>query len=465
MRIYCDSNVFRKAKKESKQFNEAVYNIMQALKPNFLFLFSEAHMSDLSKSQKTYRDDDLIMMEEYVNNNYICRDHIEKSVKFYLATPIEAYDGYDYQASESFLENPFEAFNDMFDFEGGEQLGAMFKQLFDIQIFPDVNIDTSALSPEYRELANQFQGVKTISDALKKMKGIGAFLDSDIAFKKHRAMLSTYVNRDDYSYDQWSFDFDERMKNTVFGKSFTELVEQTIADMDKYDEYTNFINTYVQLEFFGVTEERSGKKQKLKKNSHLDLHKDASHAFFASKADFFVTDDIGVQTKAFILYKLFNITTQVLSIKDFIARSTLLLKNEDNNAIFAKGLSFSFKNGFIINQSVFRQQTVIKTLYPIFNYFNRLQTNTSHNQQSVQLFKSYGNFHGIMFAEITLLIKKCERIFGPVTDLKETNNLKEFGKYKDGEPIRTWSFNGVTATLSWEKNTYMQRIIVLTLWL
>ncbi|MBE9599929.1 hypothetical protein [Pedobacter sp. MC2016-24] len=254
------------------------------------------------------------------------------------------------------------------------------------------------------------------------------------------------------------------MKDTAFGKSFTEMVDLTMVESDRNDEYTSFINTYVQLEFFGITEERTGKKNKLKKNSHLDLNKDAVHAFFASKADYFVTDDIGVQTKAFIVYKLFNIQTKVLSVQDFIARSMLLLKNEDTIASFYGGLSFSLKKGFMINQSLLDQRQLIKLLYPVFNYYNRMQINQNERGQSIQLFKSYEISYGIMFAEIALLISKCERVFGRAIDLKDEEKLSEFKEYEDGEFIRTWKHNGLDITLSWEKNTLGQSIIVLTMW-
>jgi hypothetical protein len=465
MRIYCDSNIFRKIKQGSSQFNETVYLTMESLQPHFLFLFSEAHLWDLSKSSESYRNQDLQAMEVYVKNNYISRDHIKKQLHFYLATPAEAYEGMDFQASSDFLQDPYEGFNSLFDFEGGEQLGTIFKGLFDLPIMPDINIDTSMLQPEHREMAEQFKGVRSINDALKKMKGVGDLLDSNSAFKKHRSMLSTYLDRDEYSYDEWSFDFDQRMKETAFGKSFTELVEEMTPQADRNDRYTNFINTYVQLDFFGITEERSGSKQKLKKNSHMDLNKDAMHVFFASHTDYFVTDDIGVQTKAFILYRLFNVNTQVLSVKDFIARSFLLIKNEDSNATFVQGLSFSLKQGFVVNQSLLKQQTVIKTLYPTFNYFNRVQINAEKDQKNVQLFQYIENPNGVMYAEIELLIDKAERVFGKSIDLKGKAHLGEFLSQEIGTPIRTWKLNKGEITLSWEKNDVDRPIIVLTIWI
>src|SRR5690606_4274114 len=121
-------------------------------------------------------------------------------------------------------------------------------------------------------------------DFLKNIGGFGNFLTNPKEFRKYQKLLSNFVNRDTYSYDQWSFDFDQKLKETFFGKSFKELVEITISESDKNDFYTNFINTYTGLESFGVTEERTGKNGKLKKNSFMDIYRDATHAFFATYA-------------------------------------------------------------------------------------------------------------------------------------------------------------------------------------
>lgn len=51
-----------------------------------------------------------------------------------------------------------------------------------------------------------------------------------------------------------------------------------------------------------------------------------------------------------------------------------------------------------------------------------MQVNQNQHGQSIQLFKSYEISYGIMFAEIALLISKCERVFGRTIDLKMKRN-------------------------------------------
>ncbi|MDQ1149676.1 hypothetical protein QE382_001660 [Sphingobacterium zeae] len=122
MRIYCDSNIFRKAKSTSNQFNKEVYDAMESLSDICLFLFSEAHLDDLSKSNEHYRNEDLTLMERYVNNNYICRYHIYKKINFLLATPTEAYNSHDFAAQENYLKDPVDYINNLLNTEDNEYL-------------------------------------------------------------------------------------------------------------------------------------------------------------------------------------------------------------------------------------------------------------------------------------------------------------------------------------------------------
>lgn len=71
MRLYFDSNVFRKIKKGSKVFDPDLDKVIESLRPAFLFLFSDAHIADLSNSDPIYRDIDLVHMEQYVHKNFL----------------------------------------------------------------------------------------------------------------------------------------------------------------------------------------------------------------------------------------------------------------------------------------------------------------------------------------------------------------------------------------------------------
>lgn len=463
MRIYFDSNIFRKLKSTSNQFRSDVFDAVELLRPHFIFPFSEAHMNDLATSSEEHRNIDLKLMKDYVQDNYIHRDHIAKVIKYSLADPLTAFDSFDFSASESFLDDPSSAFKDLFDFEGGEQLGEIFSKLLDLPVFDPIQIETDKLPAEYRQLAERFKDVRTIGDALKKMSGIGDLINDKNVLSKNRNLFSGYVNRDDYSFDNWSFEFDQRMQDTVFGKSFTEMVALMTAEADRNDEYTNFINTYTSLEFLGVTEERTGAKLKLKKNSFMDIQRDAAHAFFASKSDFFVTDDLGVQQKAFIAYRLFSIRTEVLSIQDFLNRTSSLLLNEGDQKWLNKRISLSIRDGKLIHSSPENKLELRSIPLPIFNYFNRLQINSHNKYPEFLLLRNCNKNTAVLYSEVNLLIHKCAILFGEPAPLKDFDPNKHVKDYTVGQLIRVWIFREMVATISWESRDDNRQVIVLSL--
>ena len=80
------------------------------MKDKILFtFFSDAHLDDLKDSVKEYAEKDLGLMGTYVKDNYFLHDLIkDKGTGPYLVTPLEAFQGKDYDAYNKTLENPFD---------------------------------------------------------------------------------------------------------------------------------------------------------------------------------------------------------------------------------------------------------------------------------------------------------------------------------------------------------------------
>lgn len=54
-----------------------------------------------------------------------------------------------------------------------------------------------------------------------------------------------------------------------------------------------------------------------------------------------------------------GIKTQVLSVTDFVNKSTMLLENEDNLNTFYKGINYTMQHGFKIRQSLLENQNAV----------------------------------------------------------------------------------------------------------
>ena len=104
-RFYLDNNIFQLIKSPHPSFNQSLLNLMNELKGKVLFCFSDAHLEDLKGSVKSYRDEDLLLMEQYVGDNYFSTD-INQHFEIFLATPNEAYEGKNFSAVDDFFADP-----------------------------------------------------------------------------------------------------------------------------------------------------------------------------------------------------------------------------------------------------------------------------------------------------------------------------------------------------------------------
>lgn len=455
MRIYFDSNIFRRIRKDSKTFNAELYESVKSLREAFLFIFSDAHLVDLSSSDSTYRDKDLQHMEEYVGKNFFSFDQVHKKFHISLATPSEAYANTNYHLYNRVLDDPFEALENLLNEEEAKIFKPFLDNILNLPLPPVSDASKEFSTSASFKMEEPLKEVRTLRDLIAEA---GGMLTDKNEFAAIQSIMFNYINRDDYSFDAWSFDFDEKMKATAIGKTFTEMVNMTCAGLPKEDTYNRFINFYTFLEFFGVTQERSGGKRK--KNSMQDLHKDAAHAYFASNTDYFVSDDKGVLSKAFIAYRMFDINTEVLSINDFMTKCGFLLKNEEDLSSLFRGLRFSLKSGFVMEHSSLTDHQLIKLPYQVLNYFDRLQVDNISNSPSLLLFRSPKTSHGIMWAEFDLLLSKCIHLFGMPTDKKERLHMGEYNR-REGAHDRRWSIANAEVILDFGRTSSGESVILL----
>ena len=82
IRYYLDSNIYRVLKPNHPSHDPDLLHFIKQLKSIGLFIYSDAHLDDLKESQESYRNQDLELMGEYVQDNYLSRDPIKKSYLF-----------------------------------------------------------------------------------------------------------------------------------------------------------------------------------------------------------------------------------------------------------------------------------------------------------------------------------------------------------------------------------------------
>ena len=465
IRIYCDSNIYRYLNPKHISFNPDLLTVFEALKDKMLFTYSDAHLHDLRNTPANYADADLLLMGEYVKDNYFMHDFIkDKGTSPYLSTPIESFESKDYVKYNKVLDDPFDLdklFDGMDDFPEGKLLKGIVKSIFDLPLMVLKNeAQTQQLSTEHKEMiakmSPNYNSSMTLGEFINDMwpysKGL---LKDKRQLAEFRKYIRSYMDADDYSFEKWGLGFNERFKSSPFGKSFLEMIGDMISGKQKDDLYKRITQAYTMLELYGVTKERT--KKGSKQFNMESLHTDGGHTWYASFSDYFVTNDKGLQVKSAIVYQLFGLPTRILSLPDFINSKSLLLSQEETSEKFAASLSYDLQHSLQLNEKKDLTNgntiTTYKTTYPYFNYFNRVQIVQSKDLTSYVLYcerNSHANFY--MYREIELIVDKLIAMLGLDSDQRGKYHLGEDENYDSADCIRKWDFTKLKFALltSWK---------------
>jgi hypothetical protein len=467
IRIYCDSNIYRYLNPKHPSYNNELKDVFDSLKGKMLFTFSDAHLDDLKGSPTELAEADLLRMGEYVDDNYFMHDLVtEKRTGPYLATPLEAFRGKNYNAYDQVFEDPFNI-DKLFDVFGDDEYAGALKDL--LKLFYNVPIsiwgngfNTAIADPSSIQLFNKFSPNynsemtlgEFINDTWPFTKGL--FKDKR-ALAELRRSIAAYMMPGEYSFENWGAAFNTRFKDSPVGKTFLELIESILTDNQKGDLYQKFNYAYTMLEMYNITQERTSSGPK--KFTLASLTTDAQHAWYASFSDYLVTNDKGMQLKASIIYNLLGLTTRVLSLQDFISHKTIWLGSEETWEQFKQAFSYDLKHSFQLyrGQTLLQDQTVatFKPSHCYFNYFNRYQT-IQYGDSTLCAFycdrQSHANF--FLYREIELLINKMMDLLGMDDRNKGKFSMEEKALYDEEDSIREWDRGSVnfvlkTTSVSW----------------
>ena len=163
-----------------------------------------------------------------------------------------------------------------------------------------------------------------------------------------------------------------------------------------------------------------------------------------------------MQLKAFIIYQLFNISTQVLTVKDFINRNHEIEANEESARTFTDALTYDLEHAFLLfskpNITSGALINTYRTSHSYFNYFNRFQVVSGSGRNHCVLYcerNSLSNF--CLYREIELLCKKIIDIFGFDDDQMGHYKIEE----KTSQPhVRQWTMEKAIFQLLISENNF-----------
>lgn len=446
LRIYCDKNIYSSIKEGKRNFNPELKELMDELKDILIFTYSQAHHQDLSNSESSFWEEDLLLLEHYVKDHYFYYDAIKKETNCLLEKPTESFYDTDFSISKIFLNPDNNLMDSLFPTIEGEdedEFSKIAKDLFqNLLNIPIPNLNQPDLTGKEKELSERYLPSNenlTVGSMMEHFFKFGNKLLTDrqevIGLKK---MMEDYVNSDKYSFEKWKDQFDEKFKENFGGQSFTDLMKQTFEAVKDYNDYDKFVLFFNSLELHNVTKDKP-----LRKSQALEsIHTDANHAWYASFSDVLVTDDKGLATKAYITYKFFEIRTIIFTTEEFLNNRTIFLQQEENDVkSFFNTLDYEVNNSLVLRNSTnsnIENDMILKNHHKFFNYFNRISSSTGCLKLYCQR-HSNANFN--MFREAKLLTDKLVNLFGVDAENKGYYNSEKDNPKDD--IIRKWTFENI----------------------
>lgn len=442
MRIYLDSCVYQDLKKEECK---ELYNLIIKSKGDFLYLYSKAHLYDLSRDKYDYKFTDMEFIESIADNNSLSYDHDNKKFVYEYTTPIEHYNMYDWSGTSiediinSLEKNPFLNLKEIFqDTPYNLNLG-------------DKTLDKMGDAPS----------------SIMKLLGSSNFYDFYVAFLKSMDTLSTKELTDfrellKYLHNLTSLHskdlssviegFDIANKKIIDKVKLRDSYVKTILGENNTDSFYNaFCKLYSGLEFYGL------EKHSTVRNQHLmNFINDGKHAAYGTCVDILVSKDKDFINKTIFLYNLLDISIPVLNIEEFhTLLSNSLLKRYHFNDLIEE--SFNENLTIIGEEKADGKYGIQKRLNITYGgvintitYIEDFNSNKKYISFSVE--NKY-NLNGTIVKELKHLTSQLVIDLG--IDINNNGKLddKEIidGKWKG----RLWKYNSLNVYLNYEVFPYI----------
>lgn len=440
VKIYFDKQIFSYLFKKEEDKYTALLEKIYANTENFLFFYSDAHLQDLCKDKTECKYKELEFMKSVVGNNCLSYDPIKKRPMVYTVEPINAFDKYkDVDNFDLFANIDSESLTD--------EQRSILRNIEDI-------VDKSLRG----ELTDGFlrtriplteNGETDIKSAIESARLLQkTFAEDSKFYRRIRKTVVDNYNEEKLVSTNGDLSFNESMRNSAIGMSFIEYVNGLIiqSGMTNFGDAEFYTIAYGSLDLFGISKD--------KKVVYRNMVTDAKHSYFASLCDCFVCLDKGCVEKTKLLYKLFNFSTKVYDIDEFIEEldKSIQLANRCVYCNF-NDIMNDYRNGAILHHE--EQDGIIaddvQVSKPYFGYFDYMRKGEIGGIETVILSKNPNAAQGVISSnELRLVIDRLEKIIGMDSynigrmTKEELTTLLTSGQWKG----RVWDFLDCTITLA-----------------
>ncbi|MCW3085277.1 MAG: hypothetical protein JWP12_2643 [Bacteroidetes bacterium] len=451
IRVYLDWNVFSNLKR--KKFDNGPFNIIYSIikksDKKLIFPYSSAHLQDLKRGLGKSKDAESLIHQDLEFLSEISKDHLlgfdslkTKKVSPFVRKPIEYFnsllkDNKEYSFDELFSDsdNFMDSLMDVFK---TIVLPVDFNSLNDV---PDKYGNLKLAFKNSKQDATMYNLLKDITDLIASPEKMQTMYKEARNSSLQALKMDTNPKE---GIDVFSH-LDKALAKAKINQSFQELVEGSLKATKKREEevtsFDYFTRFYISLDTYGYYRDK-------KLSNLID---DATHAFYGSHCDYFVTDDDNTYRKAKAIYGKFGMTAIVCKSEDFVKEfyKANVIGVENSDLDITGRITETIENSFILMETVddnLNPVTIHKIQYPIGDYFDRMQISRLEESFQVLLYRKRVNYSDFMFwVEVETIINKI------VNEYRIDNSMKfEFTEddkkisYGKGDIIRKWQIKRIT---------------------
>jgi len=451
LKIYLDTNVYSDiAKGVDSEFIKRVYDLAEK---EVLFLYSQAHLSDLSSDKTDHKYTELQIIEDLADTNFLQRDANDNQIINSLAKAKEAFKAYGevYNDNEIFLADSLVKTGDpIFDayFDSTKSLPIDLGSDIESILSKDDNDSTKVILVRFGITKRRYTLGEWLPVATKLMS---SFEKEPEVLKSIRSESKKLLQVDKFNIKIDDVKFDEKLAKSKIGKSFGDLLKEQMEYLQ--DSLQNFYNEFTTgfnlINFFGFDYEKN-KKVRFKSTQN-----DGQHCYFGGVADIIVSRDEGLLNKSRFMYSYYGIDTRVMSTDDFksfiktyqdIVYSNESLFINDLKLKMAKSLILVEKRPIIRHNQNEEIRKLTNSNWGLFNRLSIVKSNTDYDEYIVL-------YPNVIRSESITFYKDVNYVIRHLNKMLKTNH--EFLNEHDKVSIKDGSWKG----LVWESEitTYWLR--------
>ena len=391
--IYLDKNVFSHLSKAIEDKYSILRDKILSHKDEFIFLYSNAHLSDLKSDNTDIKYNEMEFIQSIVDGNHMVYE--SSGLKVLYESPKSVFDNMDGVDDfnpenidlSKFTDEQKRVIYNVFDICSKSLNGELSEDWLTkrIPILSEGDIDNTKLV----ELIN------TLSYNLYQ---------NHLFYKSIRDITIGNYNHESIKLDDSNIG-EKQLLNSKLGLSFLDIVNtvMTQVGLSLSDLSMVYYMAYMLLDLFGYNKE-SRKTVKFK-----NIQIDSAHSFFGSYCDCIVSDDDGLRSKTKVLYKLFKNPTQVYSINEFINKFEEAIDNNRKSANeYFDEIKKDYQNRHIIKTEKTSEYSIthINTTHKYFGYFDYMVEKSSNDESVIILHRNNAMYKPILIREIEIVVNR-----------------------------------------------------------